>query len=62
MKAVWSSCKEEKQAEFLIEERFPWKLVEEIGVFSYEWVEKVNDILFNERHKPIISARKDWYY
>ena len=58
----WSTCKEEKQAEFLVEERFPWKLVEEIGVFSYEWVEKVNDILFNERHKPIISARKDWYY
>jgi hypothetical protein len=29
----WSQCKEKKQAEFLVEEQFPWQLVEAIGVF-----------------------------
>ena len=28
----WQGCKEAKQAEFLIEQRFPWKLITRIGV------------------------------
>ena len=30
----WRRCKEGKQAEFLIEQRFPWELVSRIGVRS----------------------------
>lgn len=30
----WSSCKEPKQAEFLLEQSFPWHLIEQIGVQS----------------------------
>jgi len=58
----WSACKDEKQAEFLVEQRLPWNLVDEIGAYSFEWVEKVNDIVYNEKHKPRVSARKEWYY
>jgi hypothetical protein len=29
----WSNAKDRKQAKFLIEKRFPCKLVEEIGVY-----------------------------
>jgi hypothetical protein len=31
----WSQYKEAKQAEFLLEEQFPWSLVEAIGVYSF---------------------------
>lgn len=30
----WSSCREQKQAEFLLEYNFPWHLIERIGVHS----------------------------
>ena len=30
----WQTCKEEKQAEFLVEHEFPWTLVRHIGVYS----------------------------
>lgn len=38
----WSSCREEKQAEFLIEDFFPWNLVEQIGVISTKYDRIVN--------------------
>ena len=30
----WRDCKEGKQAEFLVEQRFPWKAIDRIGVRS----------------------------
>ena len=30
----WQHCREEKQAEFLIENCFPWQIIEGIGVYS----------------------------
>ena len=30
---MWQDCKEGKQAEFLMENHFPWGLIEEIGVY-----------------------------
>jgi hypothetical protein len=58
----WQNCKEHKQAEFLIEKRFCWGLVEGIGVYSNEWAEKVRDILAAETHKPPVRVKKEWYY
>ena len=58
----WRNCKEQKQAEFLIESRFPWKLIECIGVYSYEWVEKTNKILASSSYQPPVKQKRDWYY
>jgi hypothetical protein len=58
----WRECKEQKQAEFLVEERFPWDLIEGIGAYSFEWVYKVNEIIRGHRHKPLIKIKTDWYY
>ena len=58
----WRSCKDQKQAEFLIEQRFPWRHIEEIGVYSFKWADEVNSILAAEVHKPTIRIRNDWYY
>ena len=35
----WKDCREDKQAEFLLEDQFPWPLVEAIGVYSQAQVQ-----------------------
>jgi hypothetical protein len=57
----WSGCREEKQAEFLIEDCFPWNLVEEIGVISTEY-HRIVKKLATATHKPKIKVRNEWYY
>ncbi len=64
---VWKDCREEKQVEFLIEQRFPWELVEGIGVYSVVQYQQVNVILANAkmanaRHCPPIAIKREWYY
>jgi hypothetical protein len=58
----WSDCREEKQAEFLIEDQFPWELVERIGVYSEEYSTKVKNVLDGVAHHPVIEVKPDWYY
>lgn len=58
----WRSCKEGKQAEFLIEHRFPWKLISRIGVCSRQVYHQVTTLLQSSTHKPRIEMKPDWYY
>ncbi len=58
----WRSCSEPKQAEFLIESRFPWHLVERIGVHSLEKRAAVAGSLANAVHKPLVEVKPEWYY
>lgn len=58
----WSGNRDEKQAEFLIEEYFPWELIESIGVYSIEYRKIVNNILIKTKHKPETKVRRSWYY
>jgi hypothetical protein len=58
----WHDVKEAKQAEFLIEERFPWELVEGIGVYSMVQYEQVNSILESATHRPPVKVLRNWYY
>jgi len=58
----WSGKQDKKQAEFLVEERLPWELIEGIGVYSLEWADKVKDILEDAGHKPPVKPKPDWYY
>lgn len=65
---VWSgngvdrSVKEGKQAEFLVEEWFPWKLVERIGVQSLSVHQQVASLLVGQGHQPQLAIRREWYY
>ncbi len=61
---VWTNpeIKEGKQAEFLVEERFPWHLVEEIGVFSRGVYGQVTNLLAEHSHRPPVQIRNNWYY
>ena len=58
----WQECKEGKQAEFLIERRFPWRLVERIGVRSQRVLQQTRALLRSIGHKPRVEIRQDWYY
>ncbi len=58
----WRDCRDEKQAEFLIEEEFPFELVEKIGVYSQQYFNEINKQLANCDHRPIVQIKSEWYY
>jgi hypothetical protein len=61
---IWTDpqVSEGRQAEFLIEARFPWTLVEYIGVSSAEVMTQVNAALSKSQHKPQVGIQEPWYY
>lgn len=56
------SRKEGKQAEFLVEQGFPWHLVERIGTYSQAYVQSVSNAMLSAAHRPQIEIKRDWYY
>lgn len=58
----WRAHKEGKQAEFLLEHRFPWHLIERIGVHSAAVYGQVVNALPAHVHRPTVEVRADWYY
>lgn len=58
----WPSCKEGKQAEFLLERRLPWHLIESIGVYSQAVLREALPALPPDGHRPDVAIRADWYY
>ena len=56
-----SSIKEGKQAEFLLENAFPWHLIEHIGVHSNSIYQQVANILQGQ-HRPKVTVEPTWYY
>ena len=58
----WSDCRESKQAEFLIEQAFPWHLIDYIGVQNEKVLNVVDDILQNIDHRPKCGIEPKWYY
>jgi hypothetical protein len=61
-RGVPESVQHGKQAEFLVEGRVPWELVERIGVSSLEVVHAVEAACGACSHRPRTEIRKDWYY
>jgi len=61
-RGVPSSVKEGKQAEFLVEHRFPWELVSCIGVYSHPAYSRARTALEAATHKPPVAIERNWYY
>lgn len=59
---VDARVKEGKQAEFLVENSFPWKLIERIGVHSQATYRQVGDVLAAGDQRPHVSIEASWYY
>ena len=55
-------CREEKQAEFLIERSFPWALVGRIGVCSRSTLGQVSENVQTANHCPAVQLMPEWYY
>ena len=58
----WSECRDEKQAEFLIEGRFPGTLVTRIGVRSQQVYQQTMNALAGAEHRPQVQIVPGWYY
>ena len=58
----WASCKDGKQAEFLVEKSFPWELVERVGVCNNATYHQAAHALAASTHKPVLEIRANWYY
>lgn len=57
-----AEVKERKQAEFLVHGRFPFTLIERIGVFSAAIRTKAVKALGGARHQPSIEVHQEWYF
>ena len=58
----WPKRKEGKQAEFLIERQFPWKLISRIGVCTPKVHDQTLAALEAAEYKPPVEIRRNWYY
>ena len=56
------AIKDGKQAEFLLHGKFPWSLVERIGVRDRRIAARVAEALNVAEHRPRVEVRADWYY
>jgi len=54
--------KDGKQAEFLLCGRFPWELVERIGVMDPDIAGRLQPVLGDEAGNPVVEIRREWYY
>lgn len=54
--------KEAKQAEFLVEERFPWRLVRRIGVIDGQVAERVRHTIGDAAHHPEVVVARIWHF
>lgn len=57
-----SPTKEQKQAEFLIEQQFPWHLIEEIAVYNQATGQQAVQGIAGAAHRPSVQIRPAWYY
>ena len=56
------SVKEGKQAEFLVQNWFPWELVESVGVFDQNRLDLVTRTLVTSEHQPTVQVENGWYF
>ena len=57
-----ADVKEAKQAEFLVQQSFPWHLVERIGVHSGQIGARAIAAFGKSEHRPQVKVKKEWYY
>jgi hypothetical protein len=57
-----SVVKEGKQAEFLVHDTLPWEMIEQIGVINKTMKHRVEQIIGEIVHKPLVRVRRNWYY
>jgi hypothetical protein len=51
-----------REAEFLVHQSVPWKMIRGIGVIDTEIKRRVEDCLRASTHRPPVKVRQNWYY
>jgi hypothetical protein len=55
----WNQVKEERQAEFLVHEFFPWGCVAGIAVARDATAQRARQLLVGAAHQPPVVVRRD---
>ncbi len=58
----WVDVQEERQAEFLVREFFPWTAVVEVAGMNAKAAQCIQVALAESRHLPQVTVRPEWYY
>lgn len=58
----WRGVTNQKMAEFLVADFFPWQGFETIGCHNSAVAQQVSALLANVAHKPAVSVQSGWYY
>lgn len=58
----WAEVKEERQAEFLVHDFFPWTAVTALAVMTQAAAARVQLALQDAAHQPAVTVRPTWYY
>lgn len=58
----WQNVKEERQAEFLVHEFFPWTAIDHIVVKSQDRADRVQAILTDNDQVATVVVNPNWYY
>ena len=58
----WMDFNAGKQAEFLVEESFPWALVQRIGVLTPKVRNLATETMCSTTHNPAVRVQPEWYY
>ena len=58
----WRTKRGNKQAEFLIENSLPWKLISRVGVWSHQVRIRALNAMQISPHRPLVEIKRDWYY
>jgi ssDNA thymidine ADP-ribosyltransferase, DarT len=58
----WGQVKEERQAEFLVRDFFPWACILEIAVATEATAQRARSLLVGTAHQPPVIVRRPWYY
>lgn len=58
----WADCKEEKQAEFLVQECFPLSLVTHVVTYNSKVKSRVKQAFSESEYTPEVESMPGWYY
>ena len=58
----WQGRTHGKQAEFLMEQSFPWTLFRRVGVRTSRVQDQAREAMRTTDHQPAVELRREWYY
>ena len=58
----WRGKTHQKSAEFLVADFLPWAGIQEIGCHNAVVAGRVQTLLHNQMHRPVVTVQPNWYY